>query len=402
MDVRTCERRDEVAGAIGAINHYFDGTVSDQWMDWWLTNFEIPRMHAAFDDGRIVAGAGAFPFELTVPGGTVPAAGVTAVGVLPTHRRRGIMRAMMRTQLDDVHARDEPVAILFASEETIYGRYGYGVASLHASIEIPRNRSSFARPVQARGRTRLVDTEEALELFPPVYDTVRRERPGAFARSRTWWESRLLADQEWRRRGGAALQRVVLEHDGRPEGYALYRLQQSIEHGTSTGQVRVIEAVGATPRAENEIWRLLLDIDWIDRVTAWLLPADHPLLLLLAEPRRAAFRLGDGLWLRVVDVEAAFAARSYAGDEAVVIDVRDAFCPWNEGRWRIGPEGAKRTDAEPTLRLDASDLASLYLGGFTLGQLARVGRVEELAGGAIEAGHRLLYTERAPWCPEIF
>jgi predicted acetyltransferase len=312
------------------------------------------------------------------------------------------MRAMMRTQLDDVHARDEPVAILFASEETIYGRYGYGIASLHASVEIPRNRSSFARPLQARARTRLVGAEEALELFPPVYDAVRRERPGAFARSRTWWESRLLADQEWRRRGGAALQRVVLEHDGRPEGYALYRLQQSIEHGTSTGQVRVIEAVGATPRAENEIWRLLLDIDWIDRVTAWLLPADHPLLLLLAEPRRAAFRLGDGLWLRVVDVEAAFAARSYAGDEAVVVDVTDAFCPWNEGRWRIGPEGATRTDAEPMLRLDASDLASLYLGGFTLGQLERAGRVVKLAGGAIEAGDRLLYTERAPWCPEIF
>ena len=107
-------------------------------------------MHAAFEEGQIVGGAGAFPFELSVPGGSLPCAGVTAVGVHPTHRRRGVLRSMMDAQLRDVHERGEPIAALWASEETIYGRFGYGIASWAGELKVPHEWDAFAAPARAR------------------------------------------------------------------------------------------------------------------------------------------------------------------------------------------------------------------------------------------------------------
>jgi predicted acetyltransferase len=150
-----------------------------------------------------------------------------------------------------------------------------------------------------------------------------------------------------------------------------------------------------------ELWRFLLDVDWMARIKAQLLPVDHPLRLLLADPRRLRFTLVDGIMVRLVDVGAALAARSYAGDGSVVAEVEDAFCPWNEGRWLLGPEAA-RSDAAPELRLDASALGSVYLGGFSFAELARAGRVEELVEGAVARADELFRADRAPWCPEIF
>jgi predicted acetyltransferase len=358
-------------------------------------------VHAAWDDGVAVGGAGAFSFKLTVPGGRLPAAGVTVVGVLPTHRRRGILTALMRAQLDDIRARGEPMAYLFASEATIYGRFGYGIASLQGALEVRRDHAAFASPFEPVGRTRLVSVEQGLELFPPIYEQVARETPGMFARTHEWWEARVLADPEWRRGGGGELTRVVLDVDGRPEAYALYRLHPSFAYGSSTGKTEVIEALAVSPAATRQMWRYLLDVDWMERVEAELLPVDHPLLLLLAEPRRSRFTVGDALWVRVVDVETALAGRSYEDGDPVVLEVQDAFCPWNEGRYRVGAT-VERTDAEPDLRLDVSSVASVCLGGFTFAQLARALRLEELRDGAVTRADRLFRTDRAPWCPEIF
>ena len=179
--------------------------------------------------------------------------------------------------------------------------------------------------------------------------------------------------------------------------YAIYRLKMGFEAGSSTGEVRVIEAMGVSPEATAGIWRYLLDVDWMDRLEAELLPVDHPLFLLLEQPRRMRFRLADSLWLRLVDVGTALAARSLEGD--VVLEVKDAFCPWNEARYSF--DGAK-TMEDADLRLDVSDLASVYLGGFTFAQLLRAGRIEELTDGALGRADAAFRTDRAPWCPEIF
>jgi predicted acetyltransferase len=168
-----------------------------------------------------------------------------------------------------------------------------------------------------------------------------------------------------------------------------------------TGVTLVLEAMGVTPAATAAVWRYLLDVDWMERVQAPLLPVDHPARLLLADTGQLRFRVGDALWLRLVDVEAALAARGYAADDAVVVEVSDEFCPWNQGRYRLGA-GAGRTDAATDLRLDVTALASVYLGGFTFSDLLRAGLVEEVADGAVARADALVRTDRAPWCPEVF
>jgi predicted acetyltransferase len=244
-----------------------------------------------------------------------------------------------------------------------------------------------------------VAVDEALALFPQVYDRVAAETPGMFVRSREWWEQRTLADSEWRREGGGELAFAVLELDGRPEAYAVYRLNFSYTDGVPTGKTVVIEAVGATPAATAAVWRYLLDIDWMETVEAELLPIDHPLHLLLLEQNRMKFRVGDGLWVRPVDVGAALAARSYSGDGKLVLEVSDAFCPWNEGRYALD---GSTTKAPPDLRLTVDALGSAYLGGFSFSDLARAGRVEEAKEGAVARADALFRTDRKPWCPEIF
>ena len=401
VEIRTCTR-DEVNDALAPVNHFFGRRPDPERTERFLRVLEPERMHAAWESGRAVGGAGAFTFQLSVPGGRVAAAGVTVVGVLPSHRRRGILTALTRAQLDDVHRRGEPVAGLWASEETIYGRFGYGTASLAGELDLERVYGAFRAPLVPEGQVRLVGLEEALELLPPVYERVAATTPGMFTRSREWWETRSLSDESFAWAGQGPQFRAVLELDGSPAGYALYRVMPSWEGGSSTGVVHVGEAVGVGGRATAEIWRYLLDIDWLERVKATLLPVDHPLFLLLAEPRRMRFRVGDALWLRLVDVGAALSARTYASGDSVVFEVADEFCPWNDGRWRLQDGRAERTTAPAELSLGVADLASVYLGGFSFAQLAHAQRLDELVEGAVARTDALFRTNRAPWCPEIF
>jgi len=308
----------------------------------------------------------------------------------------------MRALLDACYQHGEAVACLWATEDTIYGRFGFGLASFTAEIDLPRERSAFHAPFAATGRVRLVPPAAAEELVAPIYERVAVETPGMFARSSTWWQARALADPEWRRGTSGDLQCAVLEYEGRPTAYALYRVNSAFERGLQTGSVAVIEAIGDSPEATRAIWRYLFDIDWMARVKAWLLPLDHPLLFLLAEPRRLGFSLRDGLWVRLLDIETAMSARSYRAQGSVVIDVIDEFCPWNAGCWRVGSDRVERTDEAPGLRCDITTLGSVYLGGFTWMQLGRAMRVNELLSGAIAHADALFQVGGAPWCPEIF
>lgn len=391
---------------------------------------ELAHRLSAFDGTSAVGAAGSYHFELSVPGpdsdsasDSAPAtgpgrcaqlgiAGLTMVGVLPTHRRRGVLTALMRRHLDEARRSGRPLSALFASEGGIYRRFGYGMASLCAEAELDPARAAFApsAPLPARDRVRLtlLEEDEAAAVFPRIWDRVRAQRPGLLSRSEAWWRLRRIGDPPWVRAGRMPLQRVLLELDGQPAAYAIYRLHDSgwDSANLSTLSADVLEAIGDGPEATAALWRYLVELDLLRTLRARLLPLDHPLLFLLSEGRRLRLRTFDGLWLRLVDVEAALRARGYPDAPPLVIEVEDPFCPWNQGRYRIAPKAGRgdvaRTDAEPALRLPVEALGSVYLGGFRFTQLAAAGLVAELVPGALRHADRLFAAAEAPWAPEIF
>ena len=402
FDVRPCGDLDDYMHATNAIGQYFGNEPDAERTERFARILPLDRMHAAWENGGIVGGAGGFPFEMSVPGGLLRCAGTTVVGVAPTHRRRGVLRAMMRAHLDDAHERGEPIAALWASEETIYGRFGYGPAAYAGDVRIPREYVDYVAPRDRIGAIRIIDRDEALEKFPSLWEALARMRPGVFIRSRDWWELRAVYDPPERRSGAGPKRYALLERDGDAVAYAIYRHRMDWEEGVSSGQVSVIEAVSGDAAALADIWRYLLDIDWIATIASWLVPPDHPLFFVLAQTRRMRYRLGDGLWVRLVDVGAALSGRTYPEDGELVFEVRDTFCPWNGGRWRIAGGTAERTDAAADLALDVAVLGSAFLGGIRFAQLAQGGNVGELSAGAIERADGLFRHGLHPWCPEIF
>ena len=401
IEVRPCSSVEELRDALNVISHYFGHENQIEDAERFAKWIEVARMHAAFEGDRIIGGAGAFTFRMSVPGGAlIPTAGITVVGVLPTHRRRGVLTSLMKEQLEDCRARGDFAAYLWASEATIYGRFGYGLASLMGGMSLATDRTRFARPFEPRGTVRLVDLEEAARTFPPLHEQVVAQRPGMFVRSKEWWETRKLFDDPARRQGGPK-NLVLLELDGKPAGYAIYNVKQDWAAGVSKGVVNIVEVVAPTPDATRELWRWLLDFDWTSEFSANLLPLDHELFMLLAEPRRMQFRVDDGVWVRLIDVGQALSARTYSGGE-IVLDVEDAFMPENAGRWRVTSSGAERTDDAADLQLDITGLGSVYLGGFTFDALVRSSRAQELTERAAVRADALFRTSVEPWCPEIF
>jgi len=360
----------------------------------------LDRFYAAYDGDTPVATSADFPFRLTVPGAELGAGGVTWVGVLPSHRRQGILTQMMRRQLDDLHERGEPLAVLWASETTIYGRFGYGIAAPTLHMDADHSRFSFREDPGSRGRARLVDASEAMRPCAAVYEIARKQIPGYVVRSDEWWETYRLADPEHWRRGAGPKWVAVIELDGEPAAYAIYRIKQDWDDGFSRSQIKLIETVATSPAAERELWRFVFGIDLVARVQGRLDPGSA-LFLMVADPRSLQLRVSEGLWLRLVDVGAALAARSYASDDTVVIEVRDDFCPWNARRWRAGRD-AGPTDDPAELELDVADLASVYLGAFDFNRLAAAELVRVLGEGALDRANALFRTPRPPYCPEDF
>jgi predicted acetyltransferase len=365
---------------------------------------ETDRMIGAFDDGRIVGGAAAVSFRITVPGGVeVPAAGVTAVGVQPSHRRRGLNGSLMRAQLDDVHTRGEPIAVLYASEGGIYGRFGYGLASLLGEIDLDGERSAFNRGYRPTGNVRLMTRGEALPLMRPVYDRAQAARPGMIALDDRWWQW-LFFEGEKEKDDPTFF--AIHDTDGAADAYATYRVKHDWSDSLPNLELTVRQLVATSPRSYADIWRYLFDIDLVRRVKAWNRPVDEPLFFLMQEPRRLRFRTSDALRVRLVDVAAALEARGYIGDGRIVLGVEDAFCPWNEARYALEVTGGAatcgRTDDAPDIACSATDLGATYLGGTTFRQLHRAGRVDELRAGGLGRADSLFASDPAPWSSFIF
>jgi predicted acetyltransferase len=393
---------DELRAAMVAAETAFGGgEVTDE--EWERERKILPpeRALTAYDGAQAVALAAAYPFDLSVPGGELPCAGVTWVGVLPSHRRRGILRDLMRRQLDDVRGWGEPIAALWASEAAIYGRFGYGLAAPGLQAVSDSRRFALKREPSSDVAVRIVDGDEALRLFPGIYERFRAGRTGMLSRSETWWKDLRLADPESWRRGASKRHYAVFERGGAAEGYASYRIKDGWDDGFPSSEVRVVEALGLTSDAELAIWRYLHSIDLTVKVDARLFDPGSRLLLNVRDPRALGLRFNDALWLRLVDVETALRARSYRPGDSVVLEVADEFCPWNTGRYRIGPD-AGRTEDTADLALDVADLASLYLGAWDAHRLVHAGRADERVDGAAERATQLLRTDLPPFCPEVF
>jgi predicted acetyltransferase len=366
---------------------------------------EFDRTLAFFEGPEMVATAGIFTYEMTVPGGTLPCGGVTRVSVLATHRRRGLLTAMMRRQLEDMHERGEPLAALYASEAPIYGRFGYGLGTYQAAVEIERSHTAFAKRVTGSGRLAMVDVPTAVGAFTRVWEQARRNQPGMLGLDERWLRNE-LADLELMREGASPHYRVLHQTGETPTGFAIYRIKMDWDASGPNGTLRLGMLIAATAEAYASLWRHVLDVDLMARVSAEMRPVDEPLRFLLADSRQPKTRIEDGIWLRLVDVAAALTGRRYSVEGRLALRVRDAFCPWNNAQYEMvgGPAGAecKPHGGTPDLALDAADLAAVYLGGNRFRVLFEAGRVEELRPGAIARADSMFATDRAPWCPSHF
>jgi predicted acetyltransferase len=406
----------DLAGFLAVDQHASHGTpMSQRARANFLARLEYDRTLAAFDGGTIVGGAGAFSFRMRVPGAMAAVAGVSLVAVFPSHRRQGILSALMRRQLADVNERGEAVAALFASESGIYGRYGYGRASWHAAYRLSRGEGALApgAPADPGLRLRIAEPLSVRAELARVYDRALAKRPGLYARTAPWWD-RLLTDLH--SDGGTPGQPrcLLAEDDSGPRGYAVFTSRERWDEDAvlPEGVLEVSEAIATDPAATAALWRNLLSRDLTGEFHARMRPVDDPLLYLLADPRRVRSLVSDGLWIRLTDVSSALALRHYACPVDVVIEVTDQLCPHNAGRWRLAATAqaapgsfratCERTTARADVLLPVQALGAAYLGGTKLGAIADAGLATEATQGSLAALSTALSWEPAPWCPMIF
>ncbi len=366
-------------------------------------HLEIERTHLASVDDEPVGITSAYTLHVAVPGGgELPMAGVTWVGVVPTHRRRGVLTALMREQLAEVHRRGEPVAGLFASEPGIYGRFGYGHAVPQVYATVRRGATELRRPDPVGLTARIVTAAESEKDVAQVYDAVRSVRAGMMARPHDWWLA-CVDDPPSQRSGASELRALLVADAERTRAYALYSAKEEWANGSAEGVLTVREALAVDPAAGGLLWSTLLATDLIASFEVRRMAPDDMLLHQLVDARRARPELRDGMYLRLVDLPAAMSARSYAARWSGVVEVTDAYCPWNAGRWRLdlGPDDAavQRTDDDADVALDVAELGGAFLGGVRLAPRAAAGLAQEITPGSVRSLSLALEHDLAPACP---
>ena len=370
--------------------------------------FEAERNFGFTVDDRWVTTCCAHSRVLTVPGGSVPAAAVTFVTVQPSYRRRGLLRRMMEHQLTEIAERGtEPVALLWATEAEIYGRYGYGQATSLVQVSGATPETAFRSDVDlGSGSVAEVDAAEWLEVAAALHTRLLPDRVGSLERPRPWWE--WVMNDHPSRRNGSSPYRYALHHPatGDPDGFVAFRTRAGSSGIFQPGvEVRVTTLDAASDAARAALWRFVLDLDLVRSFSA-LVAFDDPLRLQVANQASVKAEVTDGLFVRLVDVARALAARCYATDVDLVLEVRDALLPQNAGRFRLqgGPDGARvtRVDDEADVALDVRDLATVYLGGVSPLTVSRAGLLEERTAGAVARMAAAFHSPSLPHCVDFF
>jgi predicted acetyltransferase len=394
---------DDVPAALRLMARYF---LVEPPTDIRITNalecWDPTRQFGAFDTGRVVAMAGVWPLHTTVPGlARLPTMGLTRVGVASTHRRRGILTALLRAQFDDSLQRSDVISSLRASEATIYGRFGYGLAGHVAKYRIKTRDGGFAVPVEDTGTMRLLEPGEVMATLPAIYDRVGRTHVGAVDRSEGLWRNYLgefakepFVDARW--------VAVHVGADGVPDGYVDFEATDRRNWDNNGDLVTINDLIADDPTVYAALWRFVLDYDLVGTVEADERPTDEAIRHRLTNPRALqTIDRYDEQWVRLLNVDEAVRRRAYSGEQSVVVLVTDSFVPTNNGAYRLGVE-AGRTNAAPDLSLDVSALGAVYLGGTSFAELAAAGRLVEHSNKAVTLADALCTSSRAPWCGSFF
>ncbi len=385
--------------AFGFDPQYADYDAARQYLEW-------DRVGGAYLGDRLGGVHAVLSLEMPVPGGgSVRTGGLTWVGVHPELRRRGLLGAMMRHHLDAVRERGELVSILYAAEPAIYGRYGYGTATQDLKLTV--GRGAALRDVPGADDVTVsfetADIDRHKDLVVDVFDRARAGRPGWAGRPETTLGESIFNMPAPHLRQSEP-QRLLVARDGAGDvrGYAFFVRKLDWQDTGPNGTTRVRELVALDAAAARALWGRVLDLDLQAKIEVARRPADDALLHLLVDSRAAAPTLHDGLWLRIVDLPAALAARRYTTQVDLVLEVTDKLCPDNAGRWRLvgGPSESRceRTDDEPDLALDVRELGAAYLAGFSLAALAAAGLVTEHRAGAVDAASAAFSWHVAPYC----
>ncbi|MFE0020663.1 GNAT family N-acetyltransferase [Amycolatopsis sp. NPDC059021] len=393
------ERRDSMAVLMQSLH---DKPLTDEGWANIDSAWQAEGSFAAFDGDVPVGLAHSFETVLAIPGGrAIEVGAVDGIGVRADWTRRGVHTALQQAQLRYFAEQGKAIACLHASETTIYGRFGYGVATLNRTFRIEHPAARLRDGVSTGGHVRFLSPEEAVKQGPDVYRRAGLTRPGMVARPDSWWT--LVFNEN---AGPKGKWRTAV-HNG-PDGADGFVAYETIDLGTledpeKGALLRVADMHAATPEAETALWGFLLSVDLVSAIHVRDRPVDDAIPLLLNDPRHArTLAIEDDLWVRVIDVEAALAARAYGDAEPVVLEVTDNQLADNNGRYEVGPGGVRRSGKAAGLRLGVDVLGMLYLGEWRPTDLARAGRIEVLDGKALTRADSLFPTAVHPWCGTHF
>jgi predicted acetyltransferase len=371
---------------------------------------DLSRTLAAVDEQRRIVGTYfSFTTELTLPGAgaCVAADAVTAVSVLPTHHRRGLLRQMLTADMQAARERGEVASVLIAAEYPIYGRFGFGPATEQVEYRLQTQSATFLH--QAPGTVELVSPESMRQIAPSIFDQVRRAWPGQIDREDIRWEMRLgLKRPPWREPNDVPRCATYTAPGSQtPSGYVLYRGRGDWHNHVPGGRIEVDELMALDGEAYLGLWRYCAEIDLVSEVSAGLRRAHEPLPWLLADPRKAFCELShaDFLWLRALDTPRLLEARRYVAEERLVLEVDDPL-GLAGGRFALegGPDGAlcRPTTQAADVRVPMMALGALVLGGTELDPLAAAGLVDEYTPHGVERAARVFSWPTSPWCSTFF